>query len=771
MATVFGAKDLRYDRPVAVKALHAELCSAETATRFHREIALVARLRHPHIVPLFDSGEGDGLLYYVMPLLEGESLRERLGREGRLPLAEVLRLAQQVGDALEHAHAHGVVHRDIKPDNILLEGTQAVVADFGIATVASAPADDRLTLTGTTVGTPAYMSPEQVTGTQEVDARSDQYSLACVVFEMLAGRAPFVVAPGRPVPLQHLADAPPSITELAPEVPARAASALHRALAKDPSERYPSIAAFIEALTDMSPASHVAQVPAATAVRRRTTPWWAIAGGGALLIAVTGAGFAYGWHRLRAGRTTGAGTPAAGASRPSVAIPPFSIRSDDKQDEYLSDGMTEELIVALSRVGRLRVPSRTSSFAYRSRALPTRALADSLGVENIVEGSLQRSGDSLHLLVSLVRAANDSTLWTDTFDRHSADVLAVQSEIAQAIASRLLATLLPDERIALAPRQGVNPEAHELYLKGRYHWYLRTTPDLQQAVSFFRQALALDPTYALAHAGLADAYSLLPVTGALPARDAFPLAREAARQALALDPTLSEAHVSLGIVKNFGDWDWKGAEAEFDSATVLDSTDAQAYYWRTWSLVFQGRMRDALASIERARALDPLSLVINVRLGSMLNYTGRYAEAESALRVAVGIDPKFPLTLTNLAETLALEGRINEALAIVPARGLLGGNDAGVRGFVLARAGRLGDARREALALSQTPGSANVGVATVYAAIGDRDAAMRYLNRSYQAHDFSLPFLLAEPMFASLRSDPEFMQLVARIGVHAPVDR
>ena len=770
MATVYAARDLRHDRQVAIKVLHTD--QGASGERFQREIQLIARLRHPHIVPLYDSGRSGELCWYAMPLLEGRTLRDRLREPTPLSPAEITRITTEVADALEYAHGHGVVHRDIKPENILLEGEHATVADFGIAQPATLDTGEKLTGTGIIVGTPTYMSPEQVTGARDLDSRSDLYSLGCVVYEMLTGRPPFEGTPARPVHVFHLTEPAPLARSRRAELPDGVDVAVQRALAKDPGERFSSTREFAAALAlGFSPSgANLLSGASAAAQAKNRRRMALVAGTTALLVALlwfTARQFA--WAPFASGRSGGRRAAAAAATdRVSLAILPFANLSDDRENAYFSDGVAEELIGAFSRMTRLRVAPRTSSFALRDRGLSLPAIAESLQVGNVMEGSIRRAGKQIKIDVRVVRAANDSLIFSESFTREMSDVLTVQSEIANAIASRLLVSLVPAERAAIAPRATENGEAHLRYLKGRFQWYQRTTPALMQAVTYYREALAIDPNYARAHAGLADSYSLLPWTGGMRSLEAFPLARQAATKALALDSTLSDAHVSLGIVKTFMDWDFKGAGLEFEKAMQLDSTNAQAWLFNSWSLTPQHRIEAALASVQHARALDPLALMINARVGMVQGYLHRGDEKEAAERRTLGIDSTFPVAKLQLALSLALNGRIQEALTIVPsAHGALGSYEAGIPGFVYALAGRRADALREIAELEKKPGAALDGIAAIYAGLGDKDNAIRTLERAYREHAFTIVFINVVEMFDSLRGDPRFDRIVAQIGLTA----
>ena len=759
-ATVYLATDVKHHRSVALKLLNADASFALGGGRFRREIDVVAQLQHPHILPLYDSGEMDGLLYYVMPLVSGETLRDRIARDGQLPIDDVRRIAADVGAALDYAHHRGVIHRDIKPANILLDEAHAVIADFGIAHRVVDDGADQLTATGVVIGTPAYMSPEQCTGAREIDARSDVYALGCVLFEMLTGAPPFRAASAVTLVAQHLQGTVPSARALRPELSPRVDDVFSQALAKEPADRFASVRDLVRALNDALALGRVSDAPAATtpvrpAPHRRSRPRWLAAP--VLLVIITGLSV---WQ-LAGRRTVGP---------PSIAVLPFVNMSGDSTNEYFSDGVTEEITGALAQLGRVHVTPRTTAFAYKGRAGDLRQIGAELGVSRILEGSVRRDAHRVLVHARLYDAKTGVQVWTRRFERDWRSVLALQTEIAGAIAEELELNLLPRERASLAERHGANADAYDSYLLGRHFYDLRTASSLDQAVSHFTRALEIDSTYARAHAGLADTYSLLAWTGSAPPSETFRLAEREARRALALDSTLAEAHLSLAIIHTLHTWDWSEAERANARAIALDSTMAQAWFWRTWQSVARGRLEEAMASIQRARALDPLSLLINARIGTLFTWwSDRYVEADSVLRRTLEIDPSYPVARVQRARVLSLQGRHAEAIAALPPDEVrLGSYESGIAGFVYARAGRRDAAVAAARALEARASVPAEGVAAIYAALGDRDAALRWLERAVESRGVGLIFVAVEPMYDSLRDDPRYERIIARVGLRAP---
>src|SRR5438067_8709151 len=584
MATVYLAQDRKHHRQVAIKVLKPELAAALGPERFLREIDSAARLNHPHILPLHDSGEAEELLFYVMPYVEGESLRDRLSREKQLPLGDALQIAREVADALSYAHSRDVVHRDIKPENILFEAGHAVVTDFGIARAITAAGGEKLTGTGIAVGTPAYMSPEQAAASARVDERSDIYSLGCVLYEMLAGELPFTGPSAESIVRQHLAAAPPRVSAMRAAVPPAIEEAIVRALAKTPADRFATAADFVEALA--------APAPRVRDTGRRTSRLAAGAGLAATLLAAAAGLFVL-------SRPHGA-PPVAARPRQSIAVLPFVNVSGAPQEEYLSDGISEELINALSKLPQLQVVARPSSFAFKGKNEDVRQIGQALQVATVLGGSVRRAANRLRVTAQLTDARNGYNLWSETYDREMGDVFAVEDEISHAIMRALQVQRGSGCSLTLFRRQTRDVEAYELYLKGRYFYNKGGFGPVQQALAYFQQALAHDSTYALVYAGIADAYFTLTGWSYLLPREGMPKARAAALKALALEPSLAEAHASLGDQLCFYDWDWPAPEREFRRAIELNAALANAHYFYSNC---RGRTDDWTRRLPRPRAL------------------------------------------------------------------------------------------------------------------------------------------------------------------------
>ncbi len=712
MAVVYAARDLRHRRDVAIKVLRPELAAALGAQRFLREIETSAGLRHPGIVPLFDSGDADGILYYVMPLVEGETLRARLEREGRLPVEDALRIASEVADALAYAHGRSIVHRDVKPENILLEDGRAVVTDFGIARCLDGVGTSGLTVAGLAVGTPAYMSPEQVAGESQLDGRADLYGLACVLYEMLTGRPPFAGASLARLHVQHLAETPPPVNVLRPAVPAAVAAAIDRALAKAPGDRFASTTAFARALA----------MPAPVPVDRR-----------------------------------------------SVAVLPFLSLSSDPENEYFADGITEDVIAQLSKIRALKVVSRTSVMPFRTREQGLPEIASRLDVATLLDGSVRRAGSRVRIVAQLVDARTDQPVWADTYDRDLTDIFAIQSEVALCIAEALEAELSPDERSRIDGRPPTDPRAYQLLLQGRHHYIRFTSDALRRAIEYFEEALELDPDYAPAWSAFAMAHTELAEQGMMPPDEAFPRARDAATRAVSLDPELAAAYVTVAHVRMVYDFDWTGAEEGFRRALELSPGTADAYdlYGRLCSALT--RFEEAIQLLSRAQELDPLAHRNDVATAYLR--AGRYEEALELAGRSVEFAPEDARAQATLGWTYLRLGRSQEGLrhleeAVSLSR--FGTGWCAQIGQAYALHGEPEKARAILTTLLDRSRSAYVSpyhLAYVYTGLGEHDRAMDCLEQAFEARAGAMYGVKGSFLFEPLRSHPRFEALLDRMNL------
>jgi serine/threonine protein kinase/Tfp pilus assembly protein PilF len=657
MATVFLAQDAKHDRTVAIKVLHPDLAASLGPDRFLREIKLAARLNHPHILPLFDSGNADGLLYYVMPYVEGESLRERLDRERQLPIDEAIRHAQSIASALDYAHRQGIVHRDVKPENVMLYEGQAMVMDFGIAKAVSAAGTETLTQTGMMVGTPAYVSPEQAAGEVNLDGKSDQYSLACMLYEMLVGERPFAGSTPQAIMAKRFTETPKPLRAARSAVPQNVEWAVSKAMSTEASGRFGTAALFGQALTSGS---------LSTPTDTDTLPM----------------------------------TPVSAAK--SVAVLPFANMSADPENEYFADGMAEEIINALSRIQSLRVASRTSSFAFKGKNEDIGEIGRKLKVSTVLEGGVRKMGNKLRITAELVNVADGYHLWSERYDREIEDVFEIQDDISQAIVKALRVILSEGEKKAIENKPRTNIQAYDYYLRGRQFFHQLRRRSLEYARQMFNKAIELDPEYALAYTGVADSSSLLYTY--FDARD-FNLrqADKASKKALDLEPELAEAHVSRGIVASLTHH-FNEAEEAFEKAMKLEPKMFEAAYWYGMGLMAEGRFEDAIHMFERATLLRPEDYQsahfmgqaykslgkdeekeLHLRRGLVLmagslelnpddaraanlaaGVYGSLGESENAIKFAersLAIDPEDPMLLYNVACMYATLGRNDQAIS------------------------------------------------------------------------------------------------------------
>jgi serine/threonine protein kinase/tetratricopeptide (TPR) repeat protein len=722
-AVVFLAEDLKHGRKVAIKVLRPEPGpGGYEPQRFLREIRIAAGLAHPQILPLHDSGECEGLLYFVMPYAGCETLRDRLRREGRLPVDVALRIIRAVAAALGYAHRLNVIHRDIKPENILLQEGEPVIADFGVATAISAAGGDNAYVTdrGFAVGTPAYMSPEQASAEGGLDGRTDQYSLACVLYEMLAGEPPFSGSGARATMARHAIEPPEPIRRRRPNVPLAVERVLERALAKSPDARYPGMAEFVAALSDP-----VADVASAVA---------------------------------------GAENPAR-----AIAVLPFTNASADPDNEYLSDGITEELITALSKVEGLHVASRTSVFALKGIREDVPTLGARLNVSAVLDGSVRRAGSRLRITVQLTAVADGRTLWSERYDRELADVFDLQDEIARTIVDTLRSTLLQDLGEPVPVRYTANVRAYQLYLQGRYSWNRRTPAAIAEGIRYFEAAIEEDAGYAPAYTGLADSYALQIDYRGAPVREGLERARAEAERALALDETLAEAHTSLGWVTFIYDWDWDQAARQFRRALELNPRYSVARQWHAWFLIAMGRAEAALAEGRLAIALDPASVSIRRSMG-WLHYYARQPElALEQLRRALAMNPTaeenhrlLGMAYAQLGQWDEAAAALREAIALSESPVLATAN----LGAIAAARGRGKEAREilaELEAQAATGYVSPVAFAILHAALGETDATFAALDRAFDDRRGWLAYLKVEPALDPVRADPRFARLVGRM--------
>src|SRR5215207_6072690 len=735
MSRVFLADDASLGRRVVVKVLAPELAEGISSERFMRETRLAARLQHPNVVPVLAAGTGpDGLPYYLMPFIDGRSLRERLAT-GPLPVSEALTVLRDMARALAYAHSQGVVHRDIKPENVLLTGGAAVVADFGIAKALSVAAGGgaKLTQYGMTVGTPAYMAPEQAAGDDNVDQRADLYAWGMVAWESLAGRHPFA---DRTSVLALLGaqqtQMPASLATVRPDVPAALAAAVMSCLAKDPAARPANAAAVLEAI------DAIAVTP--SALQPRTSP------------------------DVTATRVL--------HSSPSIAVLPFANMSPDAEAEYFSDGITEEILNALAKLSGLRVMARTSSFAFKGRNLDVRTVGEQLGARYVLEGSVRRAGPRMRITAQLIDAAQGHHLWSERYDRDVSDVFAVQDEITAAIRDALSERLLGIGPARHQKTPSIDAATYELYLRG-LHLIRQRLGEAERGITIMEEVIRRAPEYAPAYATLAVARMLRVYYGFVTPREGWPAVRELAERAAALDPLHGPAHFLLAEVAFHFEWDWAKAEPLYRRGMEVDANDVEAPAGYSLYLASMGRFDDALRSCARACALDPLNPAVLVRAMIVQYLARRYDEALVRCERVLALWPDSPESYRWAGKSLMAMGRVDEAIARFETAVHLSGRHLWPvldLGLALLAAGRIDEARvlgNELVARADAtylPAFART-LAAFCQSPPDLDGVFRELNSWVDERGFWVVMLAVEPMFDALRGDPRFGELVARVGI------
>ena len=802
MSTVFVARDNTLGRLVVVKVLPYELAATVSVDRFKREIMLSAALQHPHIVPVLSSGEttpndGEGvtrLPFFIMPFVEGESVRVRLAR-GPLSVREAVSILKDVSRALAYAHGRGIIHRDIKPDNILLSGGSATVTDFGVAKALSASREGKqhsstrtgtITMVGTSIGTPAYMAPEQAAGDPSTDHRADLYALGIVGYEMLVGTPPFHGRAPQQLLAAQLTEAPPQIASRRYDVPEALATLIMRLLEKEPAKRPKTAAEVTRLLEDPAVVSgtFVSTPPAAQQRPKRVL--WALAGAG--ILASVAAGGA--WFSNRHVPPPTAQTPAAAASAAtsrSIAVIPLVNISRDTSDAYFAAGMTAELTNALSRIPGLRVATGNER-APRDQAASPVDLGKTLGVNMVLVGTVQRDRGRLRVTARLVNTADGFTVWSDMFERESKDVFKMQDEISSAIVSAISPELSGTPAAAATPAPAVKDtvartplttaargtadlEAYDLYLRGKFFFDKRGETSLRRALDYFEQAAKKDTTFARSYAGIANVYALLPLYANVRADSVMPLALGAINRAVSLDSSLAEAFASRGALLQ-ANWQWSEAERDYERSIKLDPNSASAHQWYGELLLLDGRAPQAQAQLKRATELDPLSPIVFGSYGLALAAGRQYDAAVAAGRRAVELDSTLVVSRFMLGGVYLEANRIPESIQELEAAVQLSESSTsalGLLGYAYARAGKVTQATKIASGLESSIGKkagAASAAARIYLGLGDKGRALTLFERAATIHD---PFFSSESMLESffdpVRTDPRFEALVTRVGL------
>ena len=759
MGVVYKAEDTKLHRTVALKFLPSTLLATDDdRKRFIREAQASASLNHPNNATVFEVDESASQPFIALEYVEGMSLAEKV-RSGPLKLEEVLNIAIQASEGLQAAHEKGIVHRDIKCQNIMVTNRgQVKILDFGLAKLRGASA---MTRVGTTLGTMGYMSPEQLKG-GPVDHRTDIWALGVVLYELIAGRKPFHGDYEEAVAYQVLNEQPEPLTAIRAGVPMELDRIVSKALRKEKEGRYQHID---DLLADLGheqkrleyQSAGLAEPPPDTkkrlSIRRISRIAILLVLPVAALIAV------YLYRSLR---------PTLSVNQKSIAVIPFQNFSDSKEDEYFADGVTEDIITQLSKIADLKVISRTSVLRFKGGSASIRDIGRELGVAAVLEGSVRRAGDQVRIVAQMIDAENEGHLWAETYDHKLTEILSIQSDVAGSIASALKAKLLPEEKARIERKRTVKPEAYEFYLKGRFYWNKRTPTDIQTAIEFFRKAIAVDSTFALAYTGMASAYATLPQYG-FQSDTYWPLAMATARKGLELDSTLGEAHAVIGLSKKNYEWDWTGAERELKRAIELNPGSATAHQWYSIYLTTMGNTEGAMKEIAIARELDPLSLVINSNVAGLFYMTQQYDKAIEAFRKILELDSNFVDARILLGLAYGRQNRYDDAIAILRnVRRTIGDSPRALAelGQVYARAGRkkqASDALDSLLAFSTRGYPVSTGIASLYCALGDRDMTFRWLEKAMQDREVRVGYLKIEPIWDGIRSDSRYLDTLRKM--------
>jgi eukaryotic-like serine/threonine-protein kinase len=726
MGEVWKAHDANLDRVVAVKMLRRGVLGDATARgRFHHEARVLSRLSHPGVATVFDFDSQDEHEFLVMEYVPGGTLESRLAA-GPFPLETALQLGAAIADALENAHRHGILHRDLKPGNVMLTADgQPKILDFGLAVLLSGgKATGRLTDSGAIVGSVPYMAPEQIFGEAD-DTRTDVYALGVVLFEMVTGQRPF--SKDRPEALMFaiINNAAPTVRSISPDAPAELDRLLGECLQKDPVRRPASAAAVSDAL-----------------------------------------------RRIREGRPISTPALAPSDAIRAIAVLPFRNISKDPAQEYFADGMTEAIISDLAHIRALRVISRTSAMKYKGTELSLPEIARELNVDAVLEGSALLLGNRVRLSVQLISARADETVWAARYDRELEDVLGLQSELAETVAREIAIKLTPTEATQLARRNAVNPEAHLEFLKSRHSYFGASPQAVEVGLRHARRALELDPTLAPAWSALADCYAFRALRGMAPPAEAFAEGTAAALKALELDPSLADAHAALGVIRSHSG-DLAGGLSALRKAVELNPGLATAHDRLGRVLYSYGRHAEAVAAMSKAVSLDPLSMFIRTGAGDAHYFAREYEKSVVHYRMALELDPRFDGAHTDLARSLEALGRFDEARAEYEEGRRLSGGVAGPSfglAHLEAASGNTAEARRLLAELTEARSRRVVsawGIAALHASLGDVDEAFRWLDIAIEERAAGMILLRVHPRLDPIRSDPRYAALVRRVGLES----
>ena len=763
MGEVYRVFDKKIEEEVTLKLIRPEIAAdRKTIEKFRNELKFARKIAHKNVCRMYDLNEEEGTPYITMEYVPGENLKSIIAMTKQLSVSTAVNIAKQICEGLAEALRLGVVHRDLKPSNIMIDKEgNARILDFGIARSLKAKG---INGAGVIIGTPEYMSPEQVEE-KEVDQRSDLYALGVILYEMMTGRIPFEGDSALSIALKHKTEVPPDPREINAQIPEDLSRVILRCMEKDKEKRCQNAE---ELLSELSKIEKGIPTPERMVSKRKTIrekisemKWKRLLIYGVMAILIIS--LIVGGIYLITGRRE---------VIHAIAVLPLANLSDDPQQEYFADGMTEALIGELTKINALqRVISRTSVMRYKNTDKSLPEIARELNVDVVVEGSVLLIGKQVRMTAKLIDARKDRHIWTNSYNRDVQNILGLQRELARSIAKEIKIAVTPEEQAQLTEASPVNPEAYQLYLKGRYVWNKRTRDDLEKALEYFGQAIEKDPNSALAYTGLADTYAILPGYADFPPTEAYSKAKEAAQKALAIDDTLAEAYTSLANVTKYYR-DWINTEKGYKRAIELSPNYATAHHWYAYDLMLMGRFDESMAEINLAQELDPYSLIINANVGFILYHARRYDQAIEHYRNRLEMDPSFWLlhmylgralvqieeyeeAIVEFQEAINLSGRIAENLSAL------------CYGYAIS--GRRAEAMKILSELNQLSMQEYVSpylIAMIYVGLGLSDQAFEWLYKAVENPDILLVHIKVDPLFDSIRPDPRFKELLKKVGLN-----